>query len=271
MASSLSLERISKIVNESGVGETIRSHRAASLTALSFAIIVPFAIYDYRIYLGYGPGGLPYNIGGWLVTNVLRLMTREQLSTAPYRDKSLPFVDQPGFLAEDYPPKRRSRRPTIGPHPIPQRQVEQLPSEQLRQLLIERYGRLGKAAQTKGLVEIKKSLLERYHSAMFVSSSREWHEMAQQMRGEITHLHAGLDGTIHAVLHPADCEKIMEAGWGQRHGFAGAPGMEKVVGFSLPVNYILIYAPRDAAELDIAIAIVQAAIKFMTGTREDLE
>jgi hypothetical protein len=34
---------------------------------------------------------------------------------------------------------------------------------------------------------------------------------------------------------------------------------------------MLIYAPRDEAELDIAIGIVAAGINFMTGTRESLE
>jgi hypothetical protein len=63
---------------------------------------------------------------------------------------------------------------------------------------------------------------------------------------------------------------VLDAGWGQRHAFSGV-NTKRILGFALPVNYVLIYAPRDDAEVDVAIAIVKAAIAFMTGAREDLE
>lgn len=41
--------------------------------------------------------------------------------------------------------------------------------------------------------------------------------------------------------------------------------MKYLAGFTLPVNYVLLYAPRDAEELDIVMETVRASIAFMTG------
>ncbi|KAF2873131.1 hypothetical protein BDV95DRAFT_568884 [Massariosphaeria phaeospora] len=262
MASSLNLEHVSRL---------FQTHRAAALTALGVAIVLPIAVNDYQTYLSYGPGGVPYNVAGWLVSNLLTLASREQLSTGPYHDKELAFANEPGFFPADFPPQRASPRPPLGRHAVPQRQLEQLPSEAIRQQFVDKFEALGEAAQQRGFVEIKQSLYERQHSALFVSTNQKWHSVAQQTRGEIAHIHAGLDGSFHVVLHPADSKKLIETGWGQRHGFSGVTVMKRVAGFSLPVTYMLVYAPRDEAELDVAQAIVKASIGFMAGSRADLE
>jgi hypothetical protein len=141
----------------------------------------------------------------------------------------------------------------------------------MRQKLITRFAELGHKAEHKGLAEVRQSHLERQHSAIIVSKTRQLHVVAQETRGEISHVHAGKDGSIHVVLHPADCEKVIERGWAQRHAFSGVGLIKHVFGVTLPLNYMLIYAPRDDAELDIAIGIVAAGIQFMAGTREPLE
>ncbi|KAF2712572.1 hypothetical protein K504DRAFT_372262 [Pleomassaria siparia CBS 279.74] len=255
------------------IASFLASHRAAAVSTLSvlgIAVLVPLAIQDYRIYLSYGPGGLPYNIKGWLIANTLRLLSQEQLSTRIYSDLKLPFADMPGFLPAQFP-QRRSSRPKIGPHPAPQRQLEQLPDEVTRKELIIRFEQLGQQAQAKGLVEVRQSLFERQHSALFVSKARDWHSVAQQTRGEISHVHAGLDGSIHVSLHPTDCKRVISMGWGQRHALDGIAVLKKMVGASLPVNYLLIYAPRDEVEIEVAMTIVRASVDFMTWTRDTLE
>ena len=262
MASGLSLDRVSGLFS---------THRTAAISTLGIAVAIPFAINDYRTYLSYGPGGLPYNITGWLITSILRVFSREQLSTSIYDDKKLSFTDEPGLLPTNFLSQRSSCRPRIGPHPVPQRQLEQLPSEEIRQKLIASFEQLGHQAQVKGLIEVRQSLFERQHSALFVSKTREWHSLAQQTRGEISHIHAGLDGSIHVVLHPTDCRRVIESGWGQRHGLDGVTVLKKIAGFSLPVNYVLIYAPRDEAEIEVAMMIVKASVGFMTGAREASE
>ncbi|KAF2257455.1 hypothetical protein BU26DRAFT_44128 [Trematosphaeria pertusa] len=271
MASSLTFDSLTEVFNGRRLAEIFRSHRTAILSTLGVAVALPVAINDYRTYISYGPGGLPYNVGGWLAAHLLRVFSREQLSTVPYDNKQLLLADEPGFLPSDFPPKRSSSRPRIGPHPVPQRQLEQLPSDEVRQKLIRRFAELGERAQQMGLVDVKRSLYERQHVALFVAATREWHGVARETRGEISHVHAGLDGSIHVVLHPADCKKVIERGWGQRHAFSGAAVLRKLFGFSLPVNYVLVYAPRDEAEVDVTLSIVTASIQFMTGTRAALE
>ena len=263
--------RVTCLLDDPRIPGLFARHRGATLAALGLAAIAPFAIRNYLTYLSYGPGGLPHNVFGWLIANVMRLLSREQLSTRPYSSKSLYLSGSSGSLPPGFPPRRTSSRPQFGPHPVPQRQVSQLPDTETRQKLIARFQALGKTAQERGLIEVKQSLYERRHSALFVSGKREWHPVAQQTRGEITHVHAGLDGSIHVTLHPEDCKKVIDAQWDQRHGLAGVEMMKSIAGFSLPVNYILVYAPRDDAELDIVLKIVKASITFMTGSDEPLE
>ncbi|OAL49813.1 hypothetical protein IQ07DRAFT_599951 [Pyrenochaeta sp. DS3sAY3a] len=271
MALQSSLAKVSHLFDNVNFAELFSRHRGATLAALGLAVITPFAIRDYLTYLSYGPGGLPYNAFGWLMSHSFRVLTREQLSTGAYDDRSLYRAERPGLLQPDFPPHRTPARPQFGPHPVPQRQVSQLPDEETRKKLISRFEALGKTAQEKGLVEIKQSILELRHSALFVSKKRDWHPVAQQMRGEITHVHAGVDGSVHVTLHPDDCKKIIERGWGQRHGFSGVNAIKRIAGFSLPVTYVLVYAPRDETEIEVVLTIVKASVAFMSGSSLELE
>ncbi|KAF2116607.1 hypothetical protein BDV96DRAFT_645032 [Lophiotrema nucula] len=252
----------------SSILDVIKTHRAASIIALGAAIAIPLAIKDYRTYLSYGPGGLPYNAAGWLIANIARLISREPLSTSVYNNPSLPFANEPGYLPADFPHRRNSERPRLGPHPIPQRQLDQLPSNDICAKLVTCFTQLSDQAQAKGLTVYEQSKYELRHKAIFVSRSRDWHEMAQQTNGEISHVHQGLDNSIHVVLHPADAKAVIDAGWGQRHGLSGLNLSKRV---RLPITYVLIYAPRNETDVAVAMTIVKASIRFMTGSREQLE
>ncbi|KAK3215337.1 hypothetical protein GRF29_19g2929602 [Pseudopithomyces chartarum] len=261
------LGHLSGLLDPHQIYQRLRFHPVATLSAIGVSVLIPIAIRDYRTYLSYGPGGLPYNVFGWLLANTLRIYSREQLSPKPYDDRELPFANDPGFFAPEFPPKRGSSRPKLGTHPVPQRQLEQLPSPDVRHRFIDRFAQLGKEAEQRGLIEVRQSRYERQHEALFVSSKRPMHAVAQQTRGEISHVHAGLDGSFHVVLHPADCKKVLERGWGQRHAFSGS-NLNPVLPVNIPVNYLLIYAPRNDAEVEIAITIIRAGIRYMTGARE---
>ncbi|OCK74738.1 hypothetical protein K432DRAFT_386638 [Lepidopterella palustris CBS 459.81] len=247
-------------------------HRTVSITALIIAIAIPYVRHDYTTYLSYGPGGLPYNVTGWLTSTVfLRALAQEAFSTAVYDDPTLPFAQAPGYLPSGFPPRRAGTRPKIGPHPVPQRQIEQLPDEGVRMALIQRFEALAKRAQEKGVVEVRQSVHERQHQGIFVADGKARHAVAEETRGEISHVHAGLDGSVHVVMSPQDCKTVIEAGWGQRHGLDGAKSLKRIMGFSLPVNYMLIYAPRTEAEVDVVLRCVEAGVRFMTGYRGTLD
>jgi hypothetical protein len=84
---------------------------------------------------------------------------------------------------------------------------------------------------------------------------------------EIAHIHSGRDFSGHVVLAPKDALTVIEAGWGQLHGFAGvhAPLSKKEV---LPAQYVLLYSPRTEDEVQVLIDIFKAGIGFMTDSRE---
>ena len=83
------------------------------------------------------------------------------------------------------------------------------------------------------------------------------------MLREISHVHSSGDHSIHVTLSQQDCIKVLNAGWGQRHGLAGVKTLE-LLGFALSYQYILLYAPRDIAEIQIVMEIVEASIKYMS-------
>jgi hypothetical protein len=68
----------------------------------------------------------------------------------------------------------------------------------MRQRLIVRFQELGNVAQDRGLVEMKQSLHERHHAALFVSKALKWDELTQQSCRELSHVHAGKDGSTMA-------------------------------------------------------------------------
>ncbi|OAK98152.1 hypothetical protein IQ06DRAFT_295514 [Phaeosphaeriaceae sp. SRC1lsM3a] len=269
MASSMSLFNLPYNLRNFNVRNYVAHNRTPILAVTAAMIFIPLVIQDYFKYLSYGPGGLPYNALGWLVTSFMRLMSREQLSTRPYEDPELLSSGEAGFLPLRLP-ERDSSRPRLGSHPVPQRQLSQLPSVEMRQRLITRFEALGSVAKERGLVDVKMSLYERQHSALFVSENVEWQPIAHQSRGEISHIHAGKDGSIHVVLHPKDCMTVLEKKWGQRHALSGAESLKRIAGFSIPINYVLVYAPRDDAELEVAMTIIKASIQYMTGSKEPL-
>ena len=67
-------------------------------------------------------------------------------------------------------------------------------------------------------------------------------------------------------------KKVIEAGWGQRHGFSGTSTL-KVLSLgtmeNIPVEYLLIYAPRTEAEVETFMSILESSVKYTTG-REDV-
>lgn len=91
---------------------------------------------DYKIYLSYGPGGMPYNVGGWLITStIVRMLSINMLDVRDFEKNP----DQRTWLGKDWPDQPRSGvRPTLGPHPIPQRQLDQHSSLEIQEVRMTR-------------------------------------------------------------------------------------------------------------------------------------
>ena len=106
-------------------------HRKVFFSSCAVLILlvsyIPTILQDYRTYMGYGENGVPLTIRGWLFSTVfLRSLSSSDLfSTDMYTRND----DQRTWLDDDWPRKPRVSRPTMGSHPAPQRQLNQIPSE----------------------------------------------------------------------------------------------------------------------------------------------
>lgn len=86
---------------------------------------------DYKVFLSYGPGGIPYNLLGWFVSGIiLRPLGINVLDTSKFEK----YEDKRSWLCDDWPEKRRGERPRIGPHPIPRRQLDQHGSGEMKEV-----------------------------------------------------------------------------------------------------------------------------------------
>ncbi|GAO11172.1 luciferase family protein [Streptomyces lydicamycinicus] len=69
---------------------------------------------------------------------------------------------------------------------------------------------------------------------------------------EFTHVHA--DGSLHLALDPADHAAFLASGWGEKHPL-----------YDLGINVVMLYAPRDRTELEVAKQVITASYAYATG------
>ena len=68
---------------------------------------------------------------------------------------------------------------------------------------------------------------------------------------EFAHLHPASDGSLHMVLPAATVQTAVDNGWAEYHPLAGKLG--------LPGNIVMVYGPRDAAELELVAGLLRAS------------
>ena len=73
--------------------------------------------------------------------------------------------------------------------------------------------------------------------------------------GEFAHLHPAHDGSLHLALPPALARDAVARGWAVAHPLAGV---------RLARGMVMVYGPRDAAELDVVAGIVAASHAYAT-------
>jgi phospholipase/carboxylesterase len=74
--------------------------------------------------------------------------------------------------------------------------------------------------------------------------------------GEFAHLHPSYDGSLHLTLPAELVTDLVTRGWGRPHPWAGT---------RLSAAFVMVYGPRDAAELDVVKAIVTASHAYAAG------
>ena len=75
---------------------------------------------------------------------------------------------------------------------------------------------------------------------------------------EFCHLHE--DGSFHTVVSTEVEKEIMRKGWGVRHMY-----------FDRGVKEMLVYAPRDMEEIDVAKAIIMESYRYASGDTEFIQ
>ncbi len=74
---------------------------------------------------------------------------------------------------------------------------------------------------------------------------------------EFAHVHPMPDGSLHAVLPPEVAREAIEKGWAEQHPVAR-------MGY-IPQNVVMIYAPRDAEEVEVVASLVTESYRYAGG------
>ncbi|WP_326836939.1 hypothetical protein VSH64_18905 [Amycolatopsis rhabdoformis] len=190
---------------------------------------IGWAVRDYRRWKALGPGGVPSNPVGWVAVTGMRMRTRD-----PYT------VDAPrgGEVERALRalPRREGPRPDVAPHPVPHRVLNQH-ADQARIAAVQ--DMVQDLAGRPGL-EMRMSGWEKHHPALFAADGTE-----------LGHVHPR-DGSLHVSLRPPDAAVVVDLGWGELHRLAG-------VMLGLPAGYVLLYPPREQAEIACLRSILEAA------------
>ncbi|KAL3456737.1 hypothetical protein BJX64DRAFT_281146 [Aspergillus heterothallicus] len=242
-------------------------HSQSAVPAAIIAALIPSAYRDYQSYLALGPGGPPYNVLGWacmkLIFNPLK---REMFATEGY-DAKIEAGEKEEHLTEL--PPRAGNRPKMGTFAAPQRQVDQIPSQEIKDKLLAAYGAF--LSRNAHIVDRVPSILERYTDAAHVGNAVPLTSVAAQMKREICHVHGTSDHSVHVTLSPADAKRVLESGWGQRFTLAGSSAFKNLTFgrmSALPLEYVFVYAPRDEGEIEIVMSIVKASVEYVAGVKD---
>ena len=76
---------------------------------------------------------------------------------------------------------------------------------------------------------------------------------------EFAHVHPNADSSLHLTLPDKLRAEAEAKGWAEPHVFAGRPTVSR--------NLVMIYAPRDEAELEIAKALVNASWRYASSSQ----
>ncbi|RFU34230.1 hypothetical protein B7463_g2185, partial [Scytalidium lignicola] len=235
----------------------------AASSVLLFAPLLRYVYLDYKAWYNLGISGVSHNFRGWLLQTILQLIAKETLNPEYFDEPAV--IAQAGkygdnsFLKEEDVPQREPPRPVVGYWTVPQRQLNQNPSEEMKERV--RVYIKSTASASQGTLFPASSNLEPSAAALFLSPSKDAnsqpvypHNPARKVKGEIGHIHDA-DGSLHVSLAPKDAKLVIERGWGQRHSLVRMfhPG------------YMMIYGPRNEEEIAVVEKIIDAGARFMSG------
>lgn len=146
-------------------------------------------------------------------------------------------------------PVREGARPRTH-RGLPHQQLDQQPEDDsLQRALAERVFALPGVREEPSGISVPGA------RALVLASDRALGPPEAFMVGrEFAHLHPGEDQSLHIALPEQLAKAACDAGWAELHPLAGSGGAPRTV--------VMVYAPRDAAELDVVAALVEASHRF---------
>jgi hypothetical protein len=152
--------------------------------------------------------------------------------------------------------RRCGPRPTTH-YGLPHQQLDQNPSREIYEALLARFLATPDTTSGPSLVSVPGA------RALFLCCERPCNESAFLRGREFVHVHPPEDGSFHMILAPHDCKVVLAAGWGELHPMAAAGQFHP--------HAMMVYAPRDEAEVETVLAIVSAAKHFAMTPSEEVQ
>ena len=225
-----------------------------SAAACILTLTAVWARWDYKQWLLLGKGGLPSTARGWLRVTRMRLQARNPLDVAHLQllcDQNSTTAMLPTL------PPRQTKRPRVGAHPVPHRQLDQHVSSDLLAALQQTFDEEVNAHSDA--VEYALSFFEKHTLAVTCRAPAPGPPL-DGAHAEIAHIHAQ-DGSMHMVLSPRAAVSAVRSGWAELHGLAGKT-------MRLPPTYVMVYAPQKVEDLAPIRSLLRAAIAFRTKLRQ---
>ncbi|KAI1394879.1 hypothetical protein F4819DRAFT_229594 [Hypoxylon fuscum] len=243
-----------------------RTLLATSAAALAVGLPVLARVRaDYRAWHALGENGLPLNPFGYAFQALASpFARRDQRAPAPYDLAALAASPRYGAITlrsflrlpnGGELPARAGPRPEVPAFVGPHRQTSQASGAAVRAQQSAFLSALARA--NPALLQLKPSNLEgpRY-DGLYVHGSMPRRPEFRFLNGEFAHAHG--EGSTHVVLSLADAEAAIARGWAERHRMSG-------VGRLMPWSFVLVYGPRDEAELALWKEFVLASARYALG------
>lgn len=232
----------------------VLSKDQAILFMITISLLAAISLHLYRefkAFIALGPGGTPQTLAGFLKIYLLNFVKIRDPTTPP----TLIPNDFPSSSLLNLPHRAGSRPETRGI--APHRQVSQQGDPKTYALLASSLAYLTRSHPQD--VYQATSCFEAHSTGFFAKHALG--SITTKCRGEVCHAHPSDGGSLHLVLSPADLKVVLERGWGERHPLARGGWFERFV----PESFAMVYAPRDAWEVEVVLRITRAAAGHVMG------
>ncbi len=233
--------------------EAISRYPVTTAITTTLVLSLSWTLHDYYDWKSFGTGGTPPTWSGYLRMTKLRI--NAILHPDDLTDPTPLSADGPKYLKTPLKP-REGKSPKIVARTMPHRQkpepIEPEAKERVQSLMRTL------ASQHPALVDAALSKTEGFaadaiYAKPDLPTLNPITNQYKVLDGEIAHAHPA-ENSLHVWLSEPDAKAVIEAGWGQRFPLK-----------FVPRGWVMVYAPRTNAEVDIITEIVRAGIGWVTG------